>query len=222
MRTTYDLRLILDFLSDLRENNNKAWFDKNRATYEPARDSFERFIDHLISEFGAFENLQGLSARECISRINRDIRFSKDKSPYKTNMGAAIAPGGRKSVKLGHHILIGPHDESLIAGGLYMPTPEQLTKFRQAVDRDANELKRIASNKGFTQYFGSIEGDQLATAPQGYSRTHPEVELLRLKQITVVHHFSDKEVLSSDFSAYTVKVCKAMKPFLDYLNLVLQ
>ena len=99
-----------------------------------------------------------------------------------------------------------------------MPAADQLAHFRQAIDRDASEFKRIIKNKTFVQYFGSVEGEKLATAPQGYSRTHPEVDLLRLKQIVVVHHFSDKEVLSTNFAATAAKACKVMKPFLDYLN----
>ena len=220
MKTTYNLNLAINFLNDLREHNNKAWFDQNRAAYEAAKGNFEQFVDDVISKVDAFENLRGLSAKECVSRINRDIRFSKDKSPYKTNMSAMIAPGGRKSEKLGYHLSIEPHGQSIIAGGLYMPATEQLAHFRQAIDRDASEFKRITKNKTFVQYFGSIEGEKLATAPQGYSRTHPEVELLRLKQIVVVHHFADKEVLSSTFAADAAKACKAMKPFLDYLNTV--
>jgi uncharacterized protein (TIGR02453 family) len=218
MKTTINLDPILSFLDDLGKHNHKAWFDKNRAAYEEARATFEQLIDHLINELRAFDNLQGLSARECVGRINRDIRFSKDKSPYKTNLGAMIAPGGRKSTRLGYHISIGPHGHSLIAGGLYMPTPEQLTKFRQAIDGDGAGLKKITRAKGFVEYFGKIEGEKLKTAPQGYDRTHPDLELLQLKQVTVVHHFPDKAVLARDFPMQAVKVCRAMKPFLDYLN----
>ena len=103
-----------------------------------------------------------------------------------------------------------------------MPSPEQLAKFRHAIDQDANGLKKIVRARSFIDYFGTIQGEKLATAPQGYNRTHPDIELLQLKQVTVVHHFSDKEVLARDFPAQAAKVCKAMKPFLDYLNGVLR
>src|SRR5262245_37950215 len=142
METTINLRPVLGFLDDLSRHNNKAWFDKNRPTYEAARETFERFINQLIDELRASDHLQGLSAKECVSRINRDIRFSKDKSPYKTNLSAMIAPGGRKATRLGYHIALGPQ-HSLVAGGLYMPTPEQLTRFRQAIDKNAARFKKL-------------------------------------------------------------------------------
>ena len=222
METTLNLGPILSFLDDLSKHNNKAWFDKNRPAYEDARGTFERFINYLIDELRASDHLQGLSAKECVSRINRDIRFSKDKSPYKTNLGATIAPGGRKATRLGCHISVGPQGQSLVAGGLYMPTPEQLTRFRQAIDKEAAGFKKITRAKAFVEYLGTIEGEKLKTAPQGYDRAHPEIELLQLKQVTVVHHFSDKEVLARDFPSQALTVCRAMKPFLDYLNGVLQ
>src|SRR6266542_6529831 len=125
MTTVLDLRSTLSFLDNLGKNNTKAWFDTNRGAYEEARDRFAQFIDHLIDALRDSDHLQGLSARDCIARINRDTRFSKDKSPYKTNLGAMIAPGGRKSEQLGYHIYIGPAGQSLIAGGLYMPTAGQ-------------------------------------------------------------------------------------------------
>lgn len=217
-----DLSAVLSFLDDLGKHNNKTWFEEHRATYEEARDIFERFVGGLIDELRTSNHLQGLSAKDCVTRIHRDIRFSKDKSPYKTSLGAAIAPGGRKSSQLGYHIYVAPGGHSVVAGGLYMPDATQLTKFRRAIDRDAEELKRITNAKTFVEQLGQIGGEKLATAPQGYSRTHPEIELLRLKQVTVARHFADKEVSSPDFTSQVLKACKAMKPFLDYLNSILQ
>jgi len=222
MTTMLDLGPTLSFLDDLGKHNTKAWFDTHRAAYEEARDRFAQFIDHLIGALRDSDQLHGLSAKDCIARINRDTRFAKDKSPYKTNLSAAIAPGGRKSEQLGYHIAVGPHGQSMIAGGLYMPTAEQLAKFRQAIDQDATELKTIAHDTTFTHALGTIEGEKLATAPQGFSRTHPEIELLKLKQVVVVHHFADTDVVVPDFFDQAVNVCHAMKPFLDYLNRVLQ
>jgi uncharacterized protein (TIGR02453 family) len=218
MKTTIDLAPSLNFLDELRQHNNKAWFDQHRPAYELARETFERFIDSLIDEFRASDQLQGLSAPDCIFRINRDVRFAKDKSPYKTNLGAMIASGGRKSTRLGYYISIEPHGQSLIAGGWYMPESQQLAKFRRAVDRDASELKKIMRAKAFVTYFESIEGEKLKTAPQGYAKDHPEIELLRLKQITVMHHVSDQDVLVPDFRRKTLAMCHAMRPFLDYLD----
>ncbi len=218
MKITIDLAPILSFLDELRQHNDKAWFDKNRPAYENARDTFERFIDILIDELRSSDQLLGLTAQDCIFRINRDVRFSKDKSPYKTNLGAMIAPGGRKSTREGYYISIEPQGQSLIAGGLYMPSPQQLARFRQAIDRDASELKKIMRARAFVKYFGTLEGEKLKTAPQGYDQANPAIELLRLKQVTVLHHLSDQEILAPDFPRQTLAVCRAMKPFLDYLN----
>jgi uncharacterized protein (TIGR02453 family) len=154
-------------------------------------------------------------------RIYRDIRFSKDKSPYRTNMGASIAPGGKKSMRLGYYLHLAPHGESMAAGGMHMPEPAQLAKFRKAIDRNAKPFKAVINNKDFKQYFGTLDGEKLKSASQGYDREHPEVELLRLKEIVAVQRLPDTKVLSADFGSQVVKAFIAMKPFLDYLNSVI-
>ena len=215
-----DLKPILQFLSGLEKNNNKAWFDKNRPSYERAKTLFEGFVDQLIRSYGTVEDLGGVTAQDCVMRIYRDIRFSKDKSPYKTNMGASIGPGGKKSSRLSYYLHIEPHDHSMIAGGFHSPESAQLSKFREAVDRDAGPFKSVVGAKAFRQYFGTVEGEKLKTAPKGYERDHPELELLRLKEVVAVHHLTDDMVLSAKFDSHVIDTFKAMKPFLDYLNSV--
>ena len=222
MQAKYNFLPILNFLDNLSQNNYKAWFDSHHANYETARKVFNDFVDYLIDEFRLSDNLQALSSKDCVTRIYRDIRFTRDKSPYHTNFSAIIAPGGKKSPEQGYYVSIQPHGQSMIAGGLYMPTPQQLDRFRQAVDRHAATLKRITSAKVFVEQFGKIEGERLKTAPKGYDRAHPEIELLQLKQVTVLHHFSDQEVLAGDFPDKAITACRAMKPFLNYLDDVLQ
>ncbi len=217
-----DLKPVFDFLSDLKQHNNKAWFEEHRAAYDTAKTHFENFIDQLISEYRRVEDLGGITAKDCTMRIYRDTRFSKDKSPYKINMSATIAPGGKKSASLGYHLHMQPYGETLIAGGLYMPTPEQLARFRMAIDQDAAPFRAITEDKEFKKYFGMLEGEKVKTVPQGYTRDHPEIELLRFKQVVVVHHSSDEMVLSPKFSTHVVKTFTAMKPFLDYLNAILK
>jgi uncharacterized protein (TIGR02453 family) len=163
----------------------------------------------------------GLAAKDCVMRIYRDVRFSKDKTPYRTSMAAGIAPGGRKTTRQGYYFHLEPHDQSMIAGGLYMPEPAQLARFRAAIDQDAGAFKAIVANKDFKHYFGSVGGERLKTVPQGYARDHPEIELLRLKQVVVSHAFTDEQVLSARFAAQANRVFVAMKPFLDYLNTIL-
>jgi uncharacterized protein (TIGR02453 family) len=218
MKDLLDLEPVLIFLNELSKNNNKVWFEANRDKYEKTKDSFERFIDFIIDEFREPDSLNGLTARECTSRIYRDIRFSKDKSPYKTNMWATIAPGGKKTMRMGYHVALQPQGRSIIAGGMWEPVTDQLLKFRQAIARDATQFKKIITAKDFVDYFGKIEGEKLKTVPQGFDKTHPELEILKLKQVVVVHYFSDEEVLASNFAQRVIAGCKAMRPFLDYLE----
>ena len=222
MPTKFNFLPILNFLDNLSRNNAKAWFDANRPDYDSARKIFNDFIDYLIDEFRLSDNLQALSSKDCVTRIYRDIRFSRDKSPYHTNFSAIIAPGGKKSPDQGYYVSIQPHDQTIIAGGLYLPSPQQLERFRQAVDRHAATLKRITSEPAFLEQFGKIEGERLKTAPKGYDRSHPENGLLQLKQVTVLHHVSDQEVLAGDFPEKVGIACRAMKPFLNYLEELLQ
>ena len=213
-----DLHVTLDFLTKLQAHNNREWFEKNRAEYEHARESFEIYVDAVIDAFGRVENLGGISAKDSIFRIYRDVRFSKDKSPYKTNMGAEIVAGGRKTGRMGYYLHLAPHDESMIAGGLYMPSGEQIAKFRQTIGRDAKPFKKITAAPSFKKYFGTLAPEKLKTAPIGFARDHPEIELLKWKQVVVIHHVRDEQVSTSNWVAYTVGVMKAMKPFIDYLN----
>lgn len=220
METSINLAPLLSFLAELAEHNDKAWFDEHRAEYEAGRAEFEQLTNYLIDQLRESDDLQNLSAKECVSRINRDIRFSKDKSPYRTNLWAEIAPGGRKATRLGYHVSVGP-GHSIVAGGMYMPMPEQLARFRAAIDQDAAAFKGVISTKTFVENFGIIEGERLKTAPKGYDQTHPEIELLQLKQATAVKRFADDEVLQKDFPARVLKACHALKPLLDYLNGIL-
>ena len=149
MTDVIDLQPVLEFLSDLRANNDRAWFDAHRAAYEAARQRFEALVDLLIDEVGAFEDLAGLTAADCVFRIYRDVRFSKDKSPYKTYMGAHIMPGGKKSPRMGYYLHLEPDDGSLIAGGLHTPPPEQIARFRAAIDREPDVFKAIVGSEEF-------------------------------------------------------------------------
>jgi uncharacterized protein (TIGR02453 family) len=218
MPAANNLGLSLDFLTKLGRNNNKAWFDANRPAYEAARDAFYRLIDGLIDDFRGSDQLQGLAAKDCVARIYRDIRFSKDKSPYKTNLAAMIAPGGWKTRSFGYYVSVAPGGQSLVAGGLYDPAPGQLERFRREIDRDAAGFKAVTSAPEFIRVFGAVVGDRLKTAPKGYDQSHPEIALLQLKQITVIHHYSDAEVLEADFQTQLVSACQAMKPFLNYMK----
>lgn len=221
MSTAPGLKSVVRFLSDLEKNNNKSWFDEHRKEYENARVEFEILVEHLINEFRISDNLRDLSARQCVARIYRDIRFSKDKSPYKTNMAAIVAPGGWKTkTPEGYYISIGSGNHSLVAGGLYEPTASQLNRFRQAIDQDSRPFKAIIGAKAFASAFGVLDGERLKTAPKGYDRDHPDIDLLRLKRIVVFHRFTAKELTAPDFVSRVVTLCRTMKPFLAFINQV--
>lgn len=209
----------LDFLSRLKKNNNKEWFDKNRSTYEEVKKNHRAFINELIQRIGKFDpSVKMLEAKQCVFRINRDIRFSNDKTPYKTNMGADISPGGKKAHTAGYYIHIQPGG-SFLAGGMWQPPAPELNAIRQEIDYNTVEFKKILNQKDFKKNFGKLsDEDKVKTAPKGYDKTHPEIEFLKLKSFLVIHDLKDKEVLSKDFQDQCTTIFKAMYPFNKFLR----
>ena len=218
MSTPPPLKLVLSFLEDLSRHNEKAWFEEHRAAYESARETFETWVEELIDVFRERDGLGDLTPRRCMPRIHRDIRFSRDKSPYKTNFGALIAPAGWKATAHGYYVSLQPAGYSMIAGGLYEASPEQLDRFRTAIDTNPRPLKAVLAAPGFKKAFGGLAGERLKTAPKGYDRDHPDLALLQLKQIVVIRRFADADVLAPDFTKHVIAHCRAMRPFLDYLT----
>ena len=210
----------LDFLTAVKVNNNRDWFNANRPVYAEAKENFESFVQEIIDELIQFEPImKGLEAKSCVYRINRDIRFSNDKSPYKSHFGAFIVRGGKKNGDkfAGYYFHIEP-GKSIMAGGAYMPPAPWLSQIREKISENPDEFIKITTNKEFVKYFGSIDGEKLKTAPKGYPKDHPNVELLKFKSYLVVNEASDKMVLNKDYIDYVIKVFKAMKPLNDYLN----
>jgi uncharacterized protein (TIGR02453 family) len=217
METKIDLKPVLAFINDLERNNDREWFKAHRADYDLARERFEEFVAALISKLARTEPLGNLDPKDCIFRIHRDMRFSKDKTPYKTHFGAYIAPGGRQSRRMGFYVHIENYG-SFFAGGMHHPESKQLAAFREAIDRDATEFKGILSEKSFRSTFGEVEGDKLKTMPRGYPKDHPEAEILRLKSIVAVRNIDNGQVASSGIVGVAMETFTAMKPFLDYLE----
>ena len=213
-----NLAPVLSFLKQLEKNNDRTWFEAHRADYENALERFEDFVAALIMEISAFEDLAGVTPKDCLFRIYRDVRFSKDKSPYKTNMAASIGPGGRKSRGYPFYLRVAPGNHTMLAGGCHEASAEQLARWRSAVDKDGSTVKKLIGRKDFVEAFGGLSGDKLAKAPKGYAADHPDIELLRLKQITVMHTVTDKDLLSPIRRAILRCRLQAMKPFLDYLG----
>jgi len=210
----------LDFLTSIKYNNNRDWFIGNRPMYLDAKDNFESFVQEIINNLIVIEPImKGLEAKSCVFRINRDIRFSNDKSPYKSHFGAFIVQGGKKNVDrfAGYYFHIEP-GKSMMAGGAYTPPGPWLSAIREKISDNADEFIKIIHTKDFIKYFGSIDGEKLKTVPKGYSKDHPNIELLKYKSYLVVNEAADKLVLGNNFMDHVINAFKAMKPLNEYLN----
>ncbi len=209
----------LQFLSALKLNNDRVWFASNRKTYDEARQNFEIFIQAIIDEIVKFDPIyKGLEAKSCVFRINRDTRFAHDKSVYKTNFGAFMVRGGKKNGDRfpGYYFHIEP-GSSFVAGGAYVPPAPWLNAIRQKIDENAGELIRIVNNKEFKKYFGELDGEKLKTAPKGYPRDHPHIELLKMKSFLAYRSITDRELTSAGCFDLVVSAFRAMKPLHDFL-----
>lgn len=169
----------LKFLKDLKKNNNKPWFEKNRKVYENAKADLGEFIQKVIELHGKKDpSIASLKAKDTMFRINRDVRFSKDKSPYKDNMGAYMGKGGKKSIFGGYYFHVQP-GRCFMGGGLWMPMPAELNKVRQEIDYNFNELKKIIGSKNFKSIYGDLSRNEeytLTRLPKGYEAGNPATE----------------------------------------------
>ena len=213
------MKKVVSFLKKLEKNNDRDWFGAHKNEFEEAKAEFTEFVQKLIIGISGFDpEMIGTEAKNCLFRIYRDVRFSKDKKPYKTNFGASINPGGRKSPIPGYYIHIQP-GSSFLAGGKYMPSPPELLAIRNSIVEKPKAITKISNAKAFKQYFGEIRGDSLKTAPKGFDKEHKMIEYLRLKSFIAYHDkLSQKTILDPKFDKYALKVFKAMKPLNDFLR----
>jgi len=211
----------LKFLKALKKNNNKSWFDAHRKQYEEARSDFENFIQSVLDKHCKNDtDLKELTARKCLFRINRDVRFSKDKSPYKTNFGASMDKGGKKSGLAGYYFHLEP-GKSFLGGGLWMPQPDALKKVRQEIDYCFDEFTRIISSKKFKTVYGDLytgEGVQLSKVPQGFEKNNPAAVYLKFKSWLVLADVSDSDLVSGDMVKKTVDAFFVLQPMIKFLN----
>jgi uncharacterized protein (TIGR02453 family) len=211
----------IKFLSQLKKNNNKPWFDNHRAQYEASRIDFSNFIQLVIDAVQQWDTtITGLTSRDCMFRINRDIRFSKDKSPYKTNFGAIIKRGGRKSIYGGYYFHCEP-GSTFIGGGLWMPDVAELKKVRQEIDYNWAEFQSIIRNKNFKKVYGDIyqnEEIKLSTMPKGYDKDNPAIEYLKLKSFIAEATLKDDELTKSSLHKKTVTAFETLQPLIAFLN----
>ena len=211
----------IKFLKDLSKNNNKPWFDANRKQYENAKTDFAGFIQNIIDKHGKKdESVAHLKAKDCMFRINRDVRFSKDKSPYKNNMGAYINKGGKKSLFGGYYFHCQP-GQSFVGGGLWMPMPSELGKVRQEIDYNFAEFKKIIGSKKFKSIYGDLSREAeyvLTRVPKGYEPTNPAAEYLKMKSFVALTPLKDADLTSKDLLKKTTTAFEALKPLIEFIN----
>jgi uncharacterized protein (TIGR02453 family) len=215
-------RSTLRFLNSIKQNNNKPWFDENREKYEVARANFEEFVTRLLQKMVLFDpDMKDLEAKKCMFRINRDVRFSKNKMPYKLNMSASFTKGGKKSINAGYYFHLQPGGKSFVGGGLWSPEPTELKKVRQEIDYCFPEFKKIINAAGFKKIYGELErekGQVLMNVPKGYEKDNPAAEFLKLKSFIATKNLTDTEVVSNSFLHETTVAFKTLLPLVKFVN----
>ena len=212
----------IKFLKDLKKNNNKPWFDANRKKYEDAKADFLAFIQTVIDKHGKKDpTIKSLLAKNCIFRINRDIRFSKDKSPYKTNFGASINKKGKSAWDCaGYYIHLEP-GQCFAGGGIYMPPSDALGKVRQEIDYNLADFKKIINSKKFKSVYGGLDKSKeflLTRVPKGYEPDNPAAEFLKLKSYIAITSFKDSDLTSKNLVIKTVAAFEALQPMITFIN----
>lgn len=210
-----DLVDLFPYLKALKKNNDREWFTKNKSRFDSLQDEAKMLLGEIKS---------GLSKSDAIDethlyRIYRDIRFSKDKTPYKTYFSMHLSREGQTR-RGGYYLQLEP-GKSFLAGGFWAPEPKDLKRIRDEFAFDDSLIRKIINQSSFKKNFGTLQGDELKTAPSGYERDHPAIDLIRKKQFIVVHNFTDDEVLKKNFSAQVVKTFETLRPFFDYMSDVL-
>lgn len=208
-----------DFLKDLASNNNRDWFNIHKKRYEAAKADVEQLTRNLIGKVSRFDPLvAGLTPKDCLFRIYRDVRFSKDKSPYKTHFGVWLCPTGQNSGGPGYYLHVEP-GKSFMAEGYWMPPADHLKAVRQEIDYNGSALKKTLNSRAFKKYYsGFSQEDKLKTAPQGYPKDHPDIELLRLKSFVVVYNVQDKLLTSEKAAGELSAIWKAALPVNAFLK----
>ena len=211
------LKLTLDFLSELKENNNKPWFEAHKAEFEKAKAEFVVFITQVLEGIKSFDaKIEGLSAKDGIYRIYRDVRFSTDKTPYKTHFGAYFAEGGKKSLGPGYYIHVEPAS-IFVGGGIYMPESPILQKIRQEIDYNGEKLMAILEKPSFKRYFPNLMSEgKLSRPPKGYQPENEFIELLKLK--SVVSTYAISSVQTNELTNEIVNALKELYSLQEFLR----
>ncbi|MTI41802.1 DUF2461 domain-containing protein [Fulvivirga lutimaris] len=210
---------VFKFLNNLRKNNNRDWFGENKDKYVAAHKSVISFADDLLSEMKKHDDIETVSGKKSLFRIYRDVRFSKDKSPYKTHFSGSFKRG-TKWLRGGYYFHLEPGNV-LIGGGFFSPSKEDLQRIREEIVEDQEPMRQILSDKQFKKHFGQLQGEQLKTAPKGFDKEHPAIDLIRYKQFYFVSHFSDEEANSKGFAQKVSERFALLRPYFNYMSEVL-
>ncbi|MBL0099359.1 MAG: DUF2461 domain-containing protein [Saprospiraceae bacterium] len=212
----------IGFLKELRQNNNKEWFDQNRKRYEKVKADYLGLAGRLLEAMQKEDpTLDGVTAKECIFRINRDIRFSNDKTPYKTNLGIALHPGGKKFNMAAYYIHIEPDGQSFAGGGIWMPDKALLSKIRKELHYFYSDFQEVLANPGFKKTFKDLdieEGQKLSRPPKGYEANDPAIEYLKLKSFTASAPIAGELLTSVKLVPHIMDVLKNIKPLIHFIN----
>lgn len=211
----------LNYIRQLSENNNKSWFEANREQYNSAKADFEVLVHLVIDAFGKTDpDIATLQVKDCIFRQYRDIRFSKDKTPYKAHFGASFDRGGKKAGNAGYYLHIEPGNKSMVGGGIWMPEAASLKKLRQEIDYNYDEFLEIINSEPFQQQFGELESGEykLSREPKGYQKDNPAIEYLKLKSLVATKPLADKEVTSKNLLDTISTSFAALKPLIYFIN----
>ena len=212
----------VDFLKKLEKNNDRDWFNANKDAFVRANDNVIAVTGELISRVAKFDPaISGIDPKSCVFRIYRDVRFSMDKSPYKTNLGAFIAPGGKKAMLPGYYFHVQPK-MFFSAAGKHMPDNTELLSIRKHIAANTKEFFKIVDTKKFRDRYGEFHGDRLTKPPKGFASDHPAVEYLKLKSFTVGEEFTEKDALSKDYPKMLADSFKAAYPLVEFLRSALR
>ncbi|MEQ9423166.1 MAG: DUF2461 domain-containing protein [Cyclobacteriaceae bacterium] len=213
MKTTYQ------FLKKLESNNNREWFTEHKDQYEASHHEIITLADQLIENMNQRDHIENVSGKKSVFRIYRDVRFSKDKTPYKTHWGLFLKRA-TEALRGGYYLHIEPKN-TVVAGGFWSPNKDDLLHIRKQIAQDAAPLRKVLNSKKFKGFFGELQGEQLKTAPKGFDKEHPDVDLLRYKQLYITHKFDDKEVLDPNFHQTVSNAWLEMRPFFNYMSDIL-
>lgn len=211
-------KALFDYLEDLKKNNHRDWFHANKPRYEAVKKNVISLLEEVVPELEKLDSdIKNLEPRKCLFRINRDIRFSKDKSPYKTNFGGFMVKDGKSSGNAGYYIHFEPGN-SLIAGGIHMPQAPNLKKVRQEIYYNVDEFKSILETALSSGKFREFLGDKLKRPPKGFPADFPDIDLLKYKSYGLVHMISDEVCYSEGFETYLMQIFAQINPMVRFIN----